>query len=152
MFSPECPMRKRYHQLTAFARSYLEPVALLILRLAVAVPFWKSGMIKLNYILNDQFDTLVFLFEDYKVPFLSPEIAAYAATAGEIVLSVALLFGVFGRFAAVGLLVMTAVIYSVDQNTHAPYWAAILFLLSVRGAGPLCLDALLKSLITPKTK
>jgi putative oxidoreductase len=150
MFSSESAFRQCYHAMTAWAREYLEPLALFFLRLVVAVPFWKSGLTKLDYFRNDQFDTLLYIFEDYRIPFLAPKVAAYLAMAGEIILPIALVLGLLGRFAAIGLLVMTAVIYYVDQNSHAPYWAAILFLLAVRGAGVLCVDAIWKFLITPK--
>jgi putative oxidoreductase len=52
-----------------------------------------------------------FLFRDeYKVPLLPPDIAAYLATIGEHVFSVLLLVGLASRLSALGLFGMTMVI------------------------------------------
>jgi putative oxidoreductase len=93
----------------------------------------------------------VSLFEDfYMVPFLPPEWAAYAGTAGEIVLPVLLVFGLGGRFAALGLSVVNAVAtLSVLNNPdlggpaalqeHA-FWASLLLGLVLWGPGRLSVD------------
>lgn len=122
------------------AATWLGPLAFLALRLAVAWPFLKSGWLKFGYVRNDQLDTLYFLFEDYKVPLLPVKTAAWLGMGGELVLGTLFALGLFGRFAALGLLVMTGVIYSVDQNAHAPYWAAITLTIAVLGPGLLSLD------------
>ena len=64
-----------------------------------------SGLTKLR----DGETTLALFMDEYKVPLLSPEIAAAAGTAGELVLPVLLAFGLAGRFAAAGLSVVNAV-------------------------------------------
>ena len=53
-------------------------LSILLLRTALAFPFWKSGLTKWNYIKNGQEDTLFFLFEEYNVPLLPVNIAAYS--------------------------------------------------------------------------
>ncbi|WP_371348193.1 DoxX family protein [Ancylobacter sp. IITR112] len=125
---------------------------LLGLRLALAVPFFFSGLTKW-----DGFLTLSagahFLFEEefrlhlfggtYPYPF--PTLMAAAAGTGEIVLPLLLVAGLFTRFAALGLLLMTAVIQlTVPEgwaNFHLP-WAAMAFALVVFGGGSLGLDGL----------
>jgi putative oxidoreductase len=120
------------------------PYALLALplRLAVATVFWNSAMAKLA-----NWDTTLSLFtEDYKVPLLPPEIAAYMATSIELTAPVLLLLGLFTRPAALVLLGMTAVIeifvYPQAWPTHIQ-WAAMLLMLLSRGAGALSIDHLL---------
>ena len=77
----------------------LQPLFLLGLRLWVSWQFLKSGWLKLR-----DWDSTVFLFqEEYRVPLLSPELAAVAGTFGEVFFPLLLAFGVFSRFAAIGL-------------------------------------------------
>ena len=59
----------------------LLPIALLLGRLYVAWVFFKAGLTKI-----DDWGTTLFLFEEeYSVPLLSPEFAAFLATFGELV-------------------------------------------------------------------
>ena len=83
----------------------LQPLALLAARLYVAQVFFASGLTKLR-----DWDTTLALFADeYRVPLLSPDIAALLGTAGELVLPVLLALGLAGRFAGLGLFVINAV-------------------------------------------
>jgi putative oxidoreductase len=127
---------------------------LLALRFALAVPFFKSGLTKW-----DGFLTLSagarFLFEQefrlhlfgmqysYPVPLL----AATLAGIGEIVLPILLVLGLGTRFAALGILAMTAVIHlTVPEgwaNFHLP-WAAMALTLMVFGGGTLSLDRIVR--------
>ena len=112
------------------------------LRLAVATVFWNSGMAKLA-----NWDTTLSLFADeYQLPLLPPEIAAYAATTVELTTPVLLVLGLMTRFAAFILLGMTAVIeifvYPLAWPTHIQ-WAAMLLVLLSRGAGTFSIDHLL---------
>jgi putative oxidoreductase len=104
------------------------------LRLAVAVIFWNSAMTKLA-----NWDTALALFADeYKVPLLPPDLAAYMAVSIELASPVLLVLGLLTRPAAAVLLAMTAVIeifvYPQAWPTHLQ-WAAMLLLLLCRGAG-----------------
>ena len=78
----------------------------------------------------------------YPYPF--PLAAAYGAGIAEIVLPVLLVLGLFTRFAALGLLMMTAIIQiTVPEgwaNFHLP-WAAMALALVVFGGGMIALDA-----------
>jgi putative oxidoreductase len=109
------------------------------LRLAVATVFWNSAMTKLA-----NWDTAVALFTDeYKLPVLPPQVAAYAAVTIELATPVLLVLGLGTRLAALVLLGMTTVIelfvYPEAWPTHIQ-WAAMLLVLLCRGAGMLSLD------------
>lgn len=132
--------------LLARIRSALERVPYtalaLPLRFAVATIFWNSAMTKLA-----NWESAVALFtEEYRVPVLPPELAAYMAVSIELVTPVLLVLGLFTRGTAVVLLGMTAVIevfvYPQAWPTHLQ-WAAMLLVLLCRGAGGLSLDAFL---------
>ena len=112
------------------------------LRLAVATVFWNSGTTKLA-----NWDTALALFTDeYKVPLLPPELAAYIAATIELTTPVFLVLGLLTRPAATVLLTMTIVIevfvYPLAWPTHIQ-WAAMLLVLLCRGPGRLSIDHLL---------
>jgi len=120
------------------------PYALLALalRVAVATVFWNSAMTKLA-----NWDTALSLFADeYQLPLIPPEIAAYMAVSIELTTPVLLVLGLLTRPAALVLLAMTAVIeifvYPLAWPTHIQ-WAAMLLVLLCRGAGALSVDHLL---------
>ena len=112
------------------------------LRFAVATVFWNSAMTKLA-----NWDTAIELFtEEYKVPLLPPELAAYMAASIELTTPVLLVLGLLTRPAALVLLGMTAVIeifvYPQAWPTHIQ-WAAMLLVLLCRGSGRFSIDYLL---------
>ena len=128
------------------ARVWLDAVPYTILaiplRLAVATVFWNSGTTKLA-----NWATALALFSDeYKVPVLPPELAAYLAVSIELTTPVLLVLGLLTRPAAVLLLGMVAFIeifvYPLAWPTHIQ-WAAMLLVLLCRGPGKLSLDHLL---------
>jgi len=119
------------------------PYALLAipLRLAVANVFWSSGTTKLA-----NWDATLDLFEtEYKVPLLSPDVAAHIGAAIELSMPVLLVLGLFARPAAAVLLGMTLFIeicvYPQAWPTHIQ-WAAMILVLLCRGAGAISLDHL----------
>ena len=128
---------------------------LLALRLALAVPFFKSGLTKwsgflqlsdgAHYLFTEEFRLHIF---GNALPYPFPLAAATLAGISEIVLPVLLVLGLGTRFAALGLLAMTAVIQlTVPEgwaNFHLP-WAAMALALVVNGGGPLSLDRMLSS-------
>lgn len=131
--------------LLARTRAALErvPYSLLALplRVAVSVVFWSSAMAKLA-----NWNTALTLFaEEYRLPLLPPELAAFMAVGVELATPVLLVLGLFTRIAALVLLAMTLVIevfvYPQAWPTHLQ-WAAMLLVLLCRGAGALSLDAL----------
>jgi len=117
-------------------------VLAIALRLAVATIFWNSAMTKLA-----NWDTALSLFaEEYKVPLLPPEVAAYMAAGIELAAPVLLVLGLLTRPTALVLLGMTAVIeifvYPMAWPTHLQ-WTAMLLVLLCRGPGKVSLDHLL---------
>jgi putative oxidoreductase len=140
------PLFPRLVAMLCRARDRLEGVSYtwlaLPLRLAVATVFWNSAMTKLA-----NWDTALALFSDeYQLPLIPPEIAAYLTVTIELTTPVLLVFGFMTRFAALVLLGMTAVIeifvYPQAWPTHIQ-WAAMLLVLLGRGGGALSLDRLL---------
>lgn len=120
--------------------------ALLLLgaRLLVAKAFFWSGLTKLR-----DWDSTLALFQDeYQVPLLPPELAAYAGTAGELLLPLLLALGLAGRFAAAGLFVLNGVaVLSLAEIAPAALmqhqlWGALALLVLVWGPGRLSVDAL----------
>lgn len=131
------------------AASVLLPSSLLLLvqRLGIAAVFFLSGRTKVDGLLTVN-DTAFELFRsEYALPLINPEIAAYAATYSEHLFPVLLVVGLFTRFAALGLLGMTAVIqifvYPDAWPTHLS-WAGLLLPLVALGGGKLSLDRILK--------
>lgn len=123
-----------------------------VLRLALAVPFWRSGVLKWDGFLQLN-DTAVTLFTDEFMlhlpggpyPFPAPAVTAFLSGTGEIVFPVLLLLGLGTRFAALGLLCMTAVVeLTVPEGwpIHLT-WAAMALAIMAGGPGLLSLDHLL---------
>lgn len=123
------------------------PYALIALmaRFAVALVFWRSGQTKVDgWQITDT--TFLLFREEYQVPLIPPEIAAYLATISEHLFPALLVLGLFSRLSALGLLGMTAVIQLFVYPTHYPehlLWAALLVLIAARGPGALSLDRVL---------
>ena len=126
----------------------LAPADLLALaaRVGIGGVFWQSGRTKVD----EQFrvtDAAVALFADeYQLPLLPPDWAAHLAAYAEHLFPLLLLVGLFTRFSALALLVMTAVIqvfvYPQAWPTHLS-WAAVLLTLLHHGGGRWSLDRLL---------
>ncbi|MGL6111988.1 MAG: DoxX family protein [Rubrivivax sp.] len=134
-------------------------------RVAIAGVFWRSGQTKIEGLAIDIVEgryelgwprlsaSAVELFRDeYRLPWLPPEAAATMAAMGEHVLPLLLLLGLGTRFAAFGLLAMTAVIqlwvYPAAWPTHG-VWAAVLLWLMARGPGVVSIDHGLSQRVRP---
>lgn len=112
-------------------------------RIGIGSIFWLSGRTKVDGTLRVT-DGAVELFRDeFKLPLIAPELAAYLAAYAEHVFPLLLVAGLFTRGAALALLGMTAVIqifvYPDAWPTHLS-WAAILLYLVRHGGGRLSLD------------
>lgn len=129
---------------SAFAKVRTLPDELLVLiaRLGIAAYFLRAGQTKV-----DGFELTSgarYLFaEEYKVPLLPPEVAAWMAVGAEHVFPILLILGLATRLSALGLLGMTAVIqlfvYPASWPDHL-LWTAALLLIAARGPGWLALD------------
>lgn len=130
-------------------------------RFSIAAVFWKSGQTKIEGLVLDPIaggwhlgrprlaeSTIPLFREEYALPLIPPEIAAYAAATAEHVLPMLLLAGLGTRFAALGLLVITLTIqlfvYPAAYPTHGA-WATVLLYLLARGPGQYSLDHWLSS-------
>ena len=114
----------------------------LVARVATFVVVWRSGQVKL-----DDWSATLGLFQDeYRLPLLPPQLAAYLAAGLELGGSVLVLLGLGTRIVALAFLGMVATIqllvYPQAWPTHVQWLAFLLFLVA-RGPGRLSLDAAL---------
>jgi putative oxidoreductase len=114
----------------------------MLFRLGVASVFLKAGLVKAS-----SWEPTVALFRDeYRVPVLTPELAAGLATAFELGCSTMLIVGLGTRLATLPLLGMIATIQVFVYPSAWPehfVWGSILLLLLTRGPGVLSLDHVL---------
>jgi putative oxidoreductase len=145
--SPHTPLARLWLFIEHGAASltWLQPAAQLAARCYVASVFFASGLTKLR-----DWDTTLALFaNEYQVPLLSPTLAAWLGTGGELVLPVLLVAGLFGRFAALGLTVLNgvAVLSLMDVPDAAlmghVFWGSLLLALLLWGPGRWSLDRFL---------
>lgn len=117
-------------------------VMVLMARVALAGYFFRSGLTKISGF-SIAPSTYALFAEDYRVPLLPPEAAAWLATGAELLCPVLLVIGLGTRPAALALLGMTAVIqlfvYPASWPDHL-LWATGLLLILARGPGPFALD------------
>lgn len=126
------------------------PLVDLAVRLYMANIFFHAGWGKFQNFLNDDWGSTLFLFQDvHPIPGVPAGLAAIMGTGGELVLSVLLAVGLFGRFGAAGLIVMTATIqflvpaeYGVANPEHY-IWILLLSVTLIKGPGALSVDALI---------
>jgi putative oxidoreductase len=137
-------------------RDYLEkgrnlaeriPYSLIALasRVAVADIFWRSGQTKVSGF-SIREETFYLFREEYKVPLLPPDVAAYLSTIGEHVFPILLFVGFASRLSAVGLFGMTLVIQFFVVPGGWPehiLWFSLLLLIIARGPGAISLDHLI---------
>ena len=131
----------RIDMLRSTARRFPLPLLEFGMRLAVGATFFRSGMNKLA-----SFDTAIALFRDeYRLPLLPPDVAAYMGTTVELTAPALLVLGVFARLGAAALLVMTLTIQFLVYPENWPehlMWASILAYVLSRGPGALSIDRL----------
>lgn len=131
-----------------------------MLRIALALPFFRSGLTRWDGLLSISPATL-FLFENqFKVHvfggaygFPAPDTVALLVAVAEISLPILLVLGFATRFAALALLVMTGVIQLVFPDGWANfhlYWASLAVAIMALGAGPVSLDRLIRRWFHPR--
>jgi len=121
---------------------FLAPLADLGLRLWVGIVFLKSGLAKIQ-----SMESTIMLFEnEYQVPLLSPEIAAWLGTFAELVFPVLLIAGLGGRFAALVLFLFN-IVAVISYPTLNPagveqhvIWGLMLLVTLLHGPGKLSVD------------
>lgn len=145
----------RYFQWEQQASSHMEAlhsVAAVISRIYIAQVFFLAGLTKIR-----DWDTTLFLFEEeYRVPLIPFELAAWAGTAGELILPVLLISGLLTRFSALGLFVVNivAVISLAEIAPAAMYlhviWGILLAQTVLYGGGKLTIDTLIRQRFAKK--
>jgi putative oxidoreductase len=141
MTNPVFPPAPIQRVITALDRI---PFSVLILfaRGATFSVFMRSGLSKLS----DWNSTLMLFHDEYKVPLLPPDIAAYIAAGMELTLSTLVLVGLFSRLSVLGLFGMIAVIQIFVYPTAWPdhiQWIGFMIFILCRGPGAFSLDALI---------
>ncbi|QPF90380.1 DoxX family protein [Bradyrhizobium commune] len=123
----------------------------LVLRVALAVPFWRSGILKWAGFLKLN-DTAVTLFSDefmlhlpggpYHFP--APTVMAFLSGCGEITFPILLILGLGTRFAGLGLLFMTLIVELTVPDGWPIHitWAAMALAIMAYGPGRISLDHL----------
>jgi putative oxidoreductase len=124
----------------------------LVLRLALAVPFWKSGILKWHGFLQLN-DTAIYLFsQEFQLhlpggpyPFPAPAVVAFLSGCGEVTFPVLLVLGFGTRFAAVGLILMTCIIELTVPDGWPIHltWVAMALGIAAWGPGKISIDYLL---------
>ena len=135
-----------YQQSVQALLQYIQPLVLLAARLWVASVFFKSGYLKFT-----TWDSTLYLFEEeYQVPIIPWELAAYLGTAAELILPVFLVLGLLTRPMAAILFVFNIVavisypvIWEGGFFDHQ-FWGALILMNVMWGAGTISLDYLLK--------
>ncbi|KAA0686917.1 DoxX family protein [Neorhizobium sp. P12A] len=133
-------------------RAIAQPILVqAVVRLALAVPFWKSGILKWDGFLQLN-DTAITLFTDEFMlhlpggpyPYPAPEVMAFLSGVAEITFPVLLVVGFATRFAATGLLFMTLIVELTVPDGWPIHitWAAMALSLMAWGPGKLSLDHL----------
>ncbi len=124
-----------------------------VLRIGLAVPFFKSGLTRWDGFLSLS-PTAEYLFtEEFKLhlfgaayDFPAPVVVAHLVGVAEITLPILLVLGLGTRFAALALFVMTGVIQLVVPdgwaNFHLP-WAGLALGIIALGPGALSRDRLI---------
>ncbi len=143
-----------YSKLIRLSNRTLVPLLNLAIRLYMANIFWKSGYLKYESYANGQWEDVVEAFTEYHpIPGVDPQLAAIGGTIGELVLPIMLALGIFTRFGAAGLLVMTLVIQFVvpaEYEVHNPqhyFWMLLLAVPMLHGGRILSVDGLARRFI-----
>ena len=129
------------------AMAWLSPLFLLGLRVYVANTFFKSGLTKIQ-----DFSSTVALFEnEYKVPIISPTLAAASGTVAELVLPALLVAGLASRPTALALFVfnIVAVVSYPDISDSGVkdhvLWGTMILVVLIFGSGRFSFDHWLKA-------
>jgi putative oxidoreductase len=132
-----------YNTIFEFIYQYSNDIFKLFVRLYVANAFFKAGWLKFN-----NWDSTLYLFEEeYQVPIIPWEFAAYLATAAEIILPILLLLGLASRLVASKLFlfnIMAVVSYPVLWNGgfyDHKLWGVMLLITVIFGPGKFAADS-----------
>lgn len=121
----------------------------LVLRIALALPFWRAGMTDWDGFLKVSFGAMQ-RFYDFRlhifgaeIPYPAPELFATLSAVAEVTLPVLLIFGVATRYTALALLGMTGLIQLTQPDGWANfhlYWASLALAIMTLGPGKIAVD------------
>jgi putative oxidoreductase len=144
-------------RLIGIIRTIAQPsLVQLVMRVALSVPFWRSGINKWDGFLQLK-DTTVLLFSDefmlhlpggpYHYP--APAVFAFLSACGEIAFPILLVLGFATRFAATGLLFMTCIVELTVPDGWPIHitWAAMALGIMAWGPGRLSLDYAIRQVL-----
>lgn len=142
-------IKKLYAPINVLDRGldWISPLFLLGLRVCIADVFIKSGLTKIQ-----DFSSTIALFEnEYKVPVISPMLAAVSGTMAEMILPALLVAGIASRPTALALFVFNIVavvsypdISAAGVQDHV-LWGTMILVVAFFGAGRFSMDHWLKS-------
>jgi putative oxidoreductase len=144
-------------RLSGIVRLVAQPsVVQLVLRLALAVPFWRSGILKWDGFLQLN-DTAVDLFtSEFMIhlpggpyPYPAPATMAFLSGFAEIGLPILLVLGFATRFAATGLLFMTCIVELTVPDGWPIHitWAAMALAIMAWGPSELSVDYVIRRVL-----
>ncbi len=124
-------------------------LSMLVLRITLALPFWRAGMTDWDGFGNVSFGVIQ-RFNDFRlhifgaeIPYPAPEVFATASSVAEVVLTVLLVLGFATRYSALALLGMTAIIQLTEpdgwERQHLP-WASLALAILTFGPGKIALN------------
>jgi putative oxidoreductase len=131
----------------------------LVLRVALGVPFWRSGILKWAGFLRLN-DTAVDLFtSEFKLhlpggpyDYPAPAVMAFLSGCAEVGFPLLLVFGLGTRFAATGLLFMTCIVELTVPDGWPVHitWAAMALGIMCWGPGRFSVDHVLERIFRPQ--
>lgn len=135
---------------TGYGLHKLHSIAAFIARVYIAQVFFKAGLTKIS-----DWETTLFLFEEeYHVPLLPFELAAYLGTASELLLPILLVIGFMTRFSALSLFFVNIVaVISLEEIAPAAYylhvvWGLLLAQIAIYGGGFVSADRVLQRIFS----
>jgi putative oxidoreductase len=147
-------MFKFYDNITARLRASGDYAWPLLLRMILAWEFWEAGMSKLNG--DNWFGDIPWAEWQKGFPFpfgvIPSDLNWFLATWGELVFAAMLLFGLFTRFTALSLIVITgvataAVHWPAEWGSLAELWSG--YVITSKGAGNYKLPLLFVVMLLP---
>ncbi|MEM7703221.1 MAG: DoxX family protein [Pseudomonadota bacterium] len=148
-----------YHRLTGLlSGTFVESIALLFSRVALAGIFWRSYQTKVEegtWLTISDVQYFIFENEFAGLP-LDPQIAVPMATYAEFLFPILLVIGLASRFSALALMIMGLVIqlFVFPTADHFFGWAITVIALAAfvisRGPGLFSLDAIIARFTGPK--
>jgi putative oxidoreductase len=131
-------------------------LAQFVMRLALAVPFWRSGINKWESFLQLNESTLLLFRSEFMLhlpggpyPFPAPDAMAFLSGCCEVLFPILLVIGLGTRFAAMGLLFMTFIVQLTVPDGWPIHisWTAMALGIMAWGPGRVSLDHGIRRLV-----